>query len=258
MYGYLDWILPWYLDDYVTLTSQQKELFDRSTEEFLLWHRNEELPRYAKFFTSLKEAQDAPMDKEQVLFFLDDLENLWLALVERSMSDLLLLATQLSDKQIEQIDVALADEVAELQEKYGNRTEEKQKKLWRSRMEETLENWLGDVTDNQEKLIADWSEERINTTSDWVSYRSRWHQRFIALLNERNLPDFAVEMENFLLSPDQLYTLEYQKNIEINRQGLARLIASISETMTTRQRDHFKEELADIVDSLNELAQSEA
>ena len=35
MYNYLDWIIPFYIDDYVTLTDHQEKLFDRGIIQFL-------------------------------------------------------------------------------------------------------------------------------------------------------------------------------------------------------------------------------
>ncbi|MCP3673424.1 MAG: hypothetical protein GY829_02975, partial [Gammaproteobacteria bacterium] len=37
-YNNLDWVIPWYLDDYLSLNDQQEEVFDSQLEALLLWH----------------------------------------------------------------------------------------------------------------------------------------------------------------------------------------------------------------------------
>lgn len=255
MYDYLDWILPWYIDDYVTLTDQQEKLFDRATLQFLDWHRSVELPRYVQFFSELKDAQQAPMTQEQVLLFFDEAGELWTTLLEESLPDLLILARQLNDSQIKEIDRALQNDIEELREKYGKRTDEEQRRFWEERLAENLDDWLGDVKPVQLELLRQWTETRINTTSDWLAYRNDWRDRFIELLHMRDQEDFAIDMRDFLLKPQNSYSAPYLQAIEKNRLKFAKLIADISSTLTAEQRKYLQKELAEIIFDLNDLSE---
>ena len=44
-YNRLDTLINWYVDDYVTLTRDQRAEFENQLNELLTWHRREELPR---------------------------------------------------------------------------------------------------------------------------------------------------------------------------------------------------------------------
>lgn len=257
MYNYLDWILPWYLDDYVTLTDQQEDLFDRATLRFLGWHRYVELPRYSQFFNALKNAQDAPMSEEQVLTFFDEAENLWTALIEKSIPDLLLLANQLSDVQVEQINTALKVKNEELNEKYGGRTESEQRQFWQKKMSDGLNDWLGNIDATQQQLIEQWSQTRRNTTANWLAYRNDWREKFIDILNDRNQPDFDEKMRSFLLQPRNIYSKAYLQAVTENRLSFAKLIAEISSTLTDEQRIYLQKELAQILIDLTDLSKLE-
>ncbi len=257
MYGYLDWILPWYLDDYVTLTDQQEKLFDRATFKFLGWHRSVELPRYADFFNSLKDAQVEPMSRQQVLLFFDELTEMWLALLSESMPDLILLAQDLSDNQVKQISTALQSDHRNLEEKYGDRDDQEQRRYYREKMVENLEDWIGSISDKQKYLTNKWSLSRINTTQEWLAYRNSWREKFIGLLNERKNPAFSVKMQQFLLQPQQFYTESYRHAVQKNSHGFAQLIADISSTFTPEQRAYFQKELAGVIVDLNYLYNQE-
>ncbi len=257
MYGYLDWILPWYLDDYVTLTDQQEKIFDRATLKFLGWHRSVELPRYAAFFNTIKDAQAEPMSQQQVLLFFDEISAMWGTLLAESMPDLLIIAQDLSDKQVEQIDSALLGDYNKLQEKYGDRSDEEQRQYYAEKMLENLEDWIGNVNDEQIELVNSWSLTRINTTGPWLEYRDRWRETFVALLNERSGQDFTTRMEQFLLHPQEFYTPSYRLAVEENRRGFAQLIADLSATLSSGQRTNFQKELAGVIGDLKYLSSQE-
>ena len=56
MYNQLDWLIPWYVDDYISFDPAQEVLFDARLEQYLRWHRQEQLPQYADFFESVADA----------------------------------------------------------------------------------------------------------------------------------------------------------------------------------------------------------
>ena len=46
LYNQLDWIVPWYVDDFVDLNRQQRQDLKTQVRELLTWHRGEELATY--------------------------------------------------------------------------------------------------------------------------------------------------------------------------------------------------------------------
>ena len=253
MYNYLDWIIPWYIDDYVTLTDPQDTTFDHSTIQFLRWHRAEELPRYEEFVVSFKDAQTTPMSQRQVLLFFDDIWTLWDALITESMPYLLELSADLSEKQLQQINDALVSDIRKLRKKHGDQSEIKRRENWRNKMTDAVDDWLGVVTDEQVELIRLWSETRINTTDDWLEYRDNWRKKFMELLYNQQSIDYIDEMSTFLLNPQKMYSVSYQQAVTENRHHLAQFLAHLSTTFTPRQRQHLQDKLTEIVDDIRGL-----
>jgi hypothetical protein len=253
MYNYLDWIIPWYMDDYVTLTDPQDTTFDQSTIQFLRWHRAEELPRYEEFVVSFKDAQTTPMSQRQVLLFFDDIWTLWDALITESMPYLLELSADLSEKQLQQINDALVSDNRKLQKKHGNRSEIQRRENWRNKMTDAVDDWLGAVTDEQGELIRLWSETRNNTTDDWLEYRDNWREKFMELLYNQQSIDYIDEMSTFLLNPQKMYSVSYHQAVTENRHHLAQFLADLSTTFTPRQRQHLQDKLTESVDDIRGL-----
>lgn len=257
MYNYLDWIIPWYMDDYVTLTDQQDTSFDHFTIQFLRWHRADELPRYEEFVVSFKDAQTNPMSQRQVLLFFDDIWTLWDALITESMPYLLELSVDLSEKQLQQINDALVSDIRELQKKHGKRSEIQRRENWRNKMTEAVDDWLGAVTEEQVELIRLWSETRNNTTDDWLKYRDNWRKKFMELLYNQQSMDYIDEMSTFLLNPQGMYSVSYHQAVRENRDHFAQFLADLSTMFTPLQRQHLQDKLAEIIDDIQELIDQE-
>ena len=48
-YNHLDWLIPWYVDDYVDLSRQQRQVLQSQLGPVLQWHREEELEHYLEW-----------------------------------------------------------------------------------------------------------------------------------------------------------------------------------------------------------------
>ena len=53
-YNRLDFILPWYVQDYVELNGQQEQYLDELLRPFLARHRVEELPTYLEILGQIE------------------------------------------------------------------------------------------------------------------------------------------------------------------------------------------------------------
>ncbi len=45
-YNNVDWLIYWYLDDYVELNNEQEDMFDDMLSNWIGWHKQQELPQY--------------------------------------------------------------------------------------------------------------------------------------------------------------------------------------------------------------------
>ena len=66
LYNRLDFLIPWYMGDYVNLNRQQKKALDELLEPFLAWHREEELQRYVELLNQIEADLDDDITAEQV------------------------------------------------------------------------------------------------------------------------------------------------------------------------------------------------
>ena len=252
-YNRLDWIIPLYLDRYVSLSDEQEKVFDPAISRLLSWHRAEQLPRYKHLILSLRDAQRQAMSREQVLTIFAAAEGLWTELLQRGLPPVLELAATLDDAQIQQIDRALTKKITKLQKKYGSKNQTARRAVSANKMIDALEDLLGKLTKSQTEQIRQWSRTKKDTTDAWLGFRDTWRQGLIALLQDSPGRDYRHEWRLFLLQPDRLYSASHRQAISDNRQLLAQLIADLSVTVTPAQRAHLQRKLDDIIGDLDAL-----
>lgn len=256
-YNYLDWIISWYVDDYVTFTAQQDEFFDRATIELLGWHRSAELPRYAELLTALREDLKTPMNKTEVLVYFDEITTLYQNLLQTAMPHLATLAAQLTDEQINQINQALQEQHHELQDEYGFKTPEEQRQSRKQKTTEFMDDWLGNLSKVQLQIIDGWNAQRKETTAMWLDYRKKWRIHFIEVLRTRYKDDFSLRLEQLLLNYDSLKSQDYQQASAENRLLFAQFITDISSSLNPNQRAHLGKKLSKLAADLDELSKQE-
>ena len=52
-YNNIDWLIYWYIDDYIELTPKQEQAFDEKLSGWLEWHKQQELPQYLSHIDEL-------------------------------------------------------------------------------------------------------------------------------------------------------------------------------------------------------------
>ena len=253
MYNRLDWIIPIYLDEYVSLSDQQENFFDPMINRFLEWHRSKELPRYMHYVDSLREAQTESMSREQVLVFFDEAEGLWKVTLQQAMPSLFELAAALNDTQILEINDALRNKIRKLKKKYGSKNQTDRRAVAANKMTDTMQDLVGELTEEQAELIRLWSRTKKDTTDDWLSFRDNWRRQFIELLNHRQDVHSYDELRLFLLQPEKIYNTAHRQAVRENRQYLAQLIAELSATLIPDQRAHLQQKLSEIIYDLQAL-----
>ena len=66
-YRYADWGIVWWVEDYVTLTADQKQQLNSDIEQLRQWHCSAELPRYQAWLDELEsDVASSPPDQPTV------------------------------------------------------------------------------------------------------------------------------------------------------------------------------------------------
>ena len=110
-YDNLDWLIYWYMDDYVELKDRQEALFDEKLDSWIDWHRSEELSKYQQQLQQLQQhIKNDALDRQTIAWHLDKGKNHIDAIRNKLAPELAQLASRLDDEQVIYLFAALERE----------------------------------------------------------------------------------------------------------------------------------------------------
>jgi uncharacterized protein DUF6279 len=250
-YNRLDFLLPWYVDDYVDLDSRQKQHLDGLLEPFLAWHRYRELPDYLKILQSFESSLDQPQTPQMIAHVFNEFESAWLRLEGESLDWLLNLGGQLTDEQIEELMEELWERQQDYEEEYLERSDEE---FYEDSYDSALENareYLGPLSDAQRQILFEFSRSLLRSDSAWLAARAQWLEELGVLLERK--PQWQQRVREAVAMQRENPSPEYSRIYEHNLTKIYEVIARILDGRSERQDRHLRERLSSLQEDLEKL-----
>ncbi|WP_394182978.1 DUF6279 family lipoprotein [Marinomonas posidonica] len=257
VYNNLDWLLYWYVDDYIELTTEQKALLDERVDSWHAWHRSEELKTYESQLNALRsQLQTAPLDQQQWLNVFDEIQQNVQRLRDKISPELALLAPYLSPSQIDDFlsvwqkkrEERLSREAAESKEA---RLADRQQDLIKQ-----VEDNIGKLTPEQMQIIQRYVQAFTPTFELRMAYQMRLQTMVKDLFADRKSPDFSQRLSSIMIHPEQYKTPQHNVASEHNKILYAKMLAELNHSLTEKQRQSFDDELQDWLQFLAGLVRS--
>lgn len=253
-YQQLDWVITWWVEDYIPLNGTQEAYLERRIPQHLAWHCREELPRYARWLASVDTLVNEPVIRtndvaEQQKQLFDALDRL---LVEIAPTASGLLAT-LDDRQVQALANAMADHQQEDRDEFLGDDPDTQRDRREERTRERAEHWLGPLTSEQRRTIATWNQARGNQTAIWLDGRARWQAALLTALENRRADGFEDRVRHLLLHSSEVRGPEYVAMLARSRQAITQLITDLLNQATADQRAHLRGEIAHLQSDVRAL-----
>ena len=257
-YHQLDWMIPWYVDDYLSLDAAQRNALEIRLARQLNWHCRTQLPEYAAFLKSVRqefETPDRTVTRGQFAHHLETLKGYWKDLMARIGPDAADIVVTASDDQIEELFRNIEKDNLERQRTYVDPPEREILRNRTDRMAERLERWIGALTDTQYDAVQQWSQSIGATTDQWLANRRRTQQAFRQLIATRAVdPGFKEKFTALLVSPEVVRTEAYQAQVDRNIALMLDLLTDIGKTLTDAQRTHLLAYLESLAEDFDVLA----
>ncbi len=256
VYSQLDWIVPWYVRDYVRLSSEQRVLLDERLAERLAWHCASELPDYASFLRDVRADINASrLDALRMTLHADRIEQLVRRLTENLAPDLAGLLTQLDDAQVEELAGNLDERNRDTRRKFLEGSAEQLHEQRVERMEKRLRRWLGRLNADQQALIQAWSRALEPSAETWFDNRLAWQARLLDVLAVRSdRSRFDPAIATLVMAPDAHWSDAYREQVTRNRALTMTLLADVLAVSTDAQRSRFGAEIDNLVGQFDRLA----
>lgn len=257
-YDHLDWMIPWYVDDYLTLDTRQRSALEKRLADQLDWHCRTQLPEYAAFLRSVAQDFDDPhrvVPRERFAHHLETLRYHWRNLMAGIGPDMADLLIAVSDAQIDELFENLEKDNQELERKYVDPPFDERIEKRIDRMIARLERWIGNLDDSQREAVAGWARQIGPTSDQWIAQRRRTQGAFREVLGRRTTdPMYKAHFIALLVSPEKLRTAVYQSRLDRNTGYTLDLLTEVGRTMSDTQRAEFIRELASLAEDFEILA----
>ncbi|WP_275544435.1 MULTISPECIES: DUF6279 family lipoprotein [unclassified Pseudomonas] len=233
-YRNLDWLIPWKLNDYVALTSEQSAWLKPQLQEHLAWHCNAELPRYLDWLQRSQQALSS-RDGELITRQLAEVEPAMQRIAVEITPSTIELLRGLSPRQVEQLLASLDEQNAKLREEFLEPPLQEQIDRRAERMEERLQPWFGELNAEQRERVQQWAQGLGDQNQIWMDNRLAWQQALRETLEVRRGDDFGARMTALLQQRERFYTSAYQASYETTRQAMAEMIVDLVAQADSRQ-----------------------
>ncbi|WP_339412197.1 DUF6279 family lipoprotein [Pseudomonas sp. EA_35y_Pfl2_R5] len=246
-YRNLDWLVPWRLNDYLSLDSQQQAWLKPRLQRHLQWHCSAELPRYIDWLQTTESilAQPQPDSAElleQFAQFDAALKRIGVEITPTAIE----LLQGLSEQQVSELYAAIDEDNLEDRQDFLDPPLATQISERQTRMQERLRPWLGRLNSAQTEHIAAWANSLGEQNRLWLENRQLWQAELRKVVAERGSADFAERLTPLLQQRERFYSDEYRASYGRSRQALATLFSQLLSSSDEAQRERLSHRLRDL------------
>ena len=160
-YRNLDVLIPWTLDDYLDMNSQQKDWLGTRLKQTLSWHCSTQMPGYLEWLGQLQQMVASNQVSDSALQSRTLEARQAIALTARQITPSAVELLQgMSDQQVKEMNQAFAKDLRERQDKYLKPPLAQQIRQRGARMDKRLSDWLGPLNQAQKARVVAWSTAR--------------------------------------------------------------------------------------------------
>jgi hypothetical protein len=254
-YNNLDYLVRWYLSQYLELNDEQSPQVDIILDKALAWHRTNELPQYLAQLRELRtQILEQSMTQEQMAAHQERAFAHWVRVRKYLASDVSTIAMSLDTDQMSTLFVKLTKDREEEQADFAKRQSKQPDRA--ERIIESFAERMGYVTDAQADLVRAMAPKLMPTYQLWQDYQMFTQQKARRILIRKDfMPNAKDELYQLLLQPEALRSEEYNSAREHNRQLYLDLFSAIVPTLEAKQINQLVDEIDEYIELFEDLQQ---
>jgi hypothetical protein len=257
LYNNLDFLIPQYVEDMVSLDDVLEEKFKIRTLVLLSWHRNTQLKQYADWMRSVQQDAGPQLSVLKVKQRLNEMEQFWLAISVQVNDEMAELLPLLSKQQLQELYGSIANANEEFREKYVTIAEQDRRENYYDNLTEVYENWFGTLSQAQEKALEKASLALRSTADLRLKRRLDWQNGIREILDsDASEAQKNASLRTFLAGFEEFANKAMKKNSDLNRDIIARLTVQIVHSMDKEQKQFFISKTDEYIRIFTELAEN--
>jgi len=252
LYNRADTFIRWAADDYVALTRDQQAAFDSRLDEFLSWHRSEELPHYRDFIVNALATLEEGVTLEEAVLISEEIDLAADRFQARFIELLLATGEDLSHEQIHAFLGALDESQAKYAKERLVRDEETYYADSAKTMTDLVKRLMGRLNTAQKGDISLRSKQLMRLDRLWHDDRVRWGSELRRLLETKS-PGWQDEVRKLGETRSEARIPDYVAGIEHNGEVILSLLVDVINSRTDRQDRRMRRFLKGLIDDIDAL-----
>ena len=253
-YRNLDVIIPWNLNDYLDMNSEQKSWFNQRLQQHLSWHCTTQLPGYLDWLDRLQlMVQNNQVSDQGLQERTREAKQAIAETAQQITPSAVELLQGLNDQQVKEMNSAFAKDLQEHQEQYLKPSLAQQIEQRSQRMKKRLNAWLGPLSPSQQQRVEQWSSSLGEQNQQWIANRAHWQAQFSAAVEHRQNSDFPQRIEQLLVHRESLWTPDYRQAYAHTEQAARSLLVDLMAQSTPAQRQRLLKKIDGVRKDFAEL-----
>ena len=256
-YYFLDWIIEWKVEEYVSLNSQQSAQLEKALDDFLYWHRSNELIQYSHQLQHISNQL-----KQDTLT-----PNRWVEEVNQAkvhgyrafktlLPSIIPIIASFSDKQVMELLDNIEQDQLDLKAKYIDKSKQEVLNDAHERVQKAFKKWLGRLSQAQKKAIHEFNLHTVSTFPQWQAYRQVWLEEFALALMKRNDQAYlSARLTALVTESNQFKSEQYQKDLTKNLTAFGALLIKVHGLSSVKQKKRFNKKLDELINDLAQMSQ---
>jgi len=260
VYPHLDWLIPWYLSDYISLDSDQKSMLGDRLSKLLDWHCRTQLPAYATTLRELRQdlaRHSGQLNPAMLQAYSARLTVLWKELLQQIGPDITAILATATDAQIDALFLNLEKQNQKFKKEYVDLPPDELVQNRAERMVKRAKYLISKLNAEQKQAVTDWSSQLTPIAEDWLQNRRVVQAEARRLIASRHTdPGFKAAMQEFIINPEHMRSADYQRKIDINTTVTINFLVKLDRLLTTEQRSYLLDRLDSLAADFDALARS--
>ncbi|MEN8178211.1 MAG: DUF6279 family lipoprotein [Pseudomonadota bacterium] len=255
-YHQLDWLIPYYVDNYIELDGSQDSYLEAEVENLLRWHCSAHLKPYADLIRGAnQEFQQGTMDALKLQFAVNRIDDYWKEIKRQASPAISRLFLTSEQSQLDDFLSGLRENNREWLTEFQAQTDEELREDYQARMTDELERWFGPLTAPQQQRIVEWSWKFKPLGIHGLQARQQWQARLRALLDRRaEEAAFFTGIEALFVDPDRGRPAQYLSKLVHNESATVEMLVDVGGQVNAQQRKHLDRMAGSVADDFDQLA----
>ena len=255
LYNSLDLLIPWYVDDLITLNDAQQAELEFRLAEIIRWHRTTQLAQYARFMRKTRAHISDGLSEQDLDEVFAELENNWRLLMGKIAPELVDILLTASDAQKQELFENIDKSNEEFKKDYLNLSEAQRRQDLIKAMQKNFRRWLGSLTDEQKRIIEHYTANFIPIHNDRWLFRLQWQNEFRKLLRQDAAkPEVRRNLEKLFMDMQDMYPQDYTYKRRVNTKLVKEMILKVNSTATPEQFQHLLRRIESYAETFDELS----